>query len=104
MRGMIWPIDQSRSENDWIEQGLPPDYASGAVLEEISIDGLEPVGDSLALEAVFSTPVFAARDADALRFRPGMITASGLPDLFRPGPRPTRFDFASGCAESFTWI
>jgi hypothetical protein len=90
---LTYATEQERRR--WIEERLPRECASGAVIEALSMTGLAPVEDSLALEVDFSAPLFAGQEEDALRFRPGMIIASGLPDLFRPGPRqhPVRFRF-----------
>ena len=90
---LAYATEQERKR--WIEARLPRECASAAALEDLSLAGLMPVEDSLAVEVVFSTPVFAVREEDALRFRPSLIIASGLPDLFRPGARshPVRFRF-----------
>ena len=90
---LAYATEQERKR--WVESCLPRECASGATIRRVSLTGLLPVEDSLAVEVDFVTPVFALREEHGLSFRPGMIIASGLPDLFRPGPRrhPVRFRF-----------
>jgi len=79
----------------WVEARLPPETASSAIVDSFSLGGLEPVEDPLSIEMAFSAPVFAVPEDGVLRFRPGMMIASGLPDLFRAESRahPVRLRF-----------
>jgi hypothetical protein len=78
----------------WLETLLAKE-CSGARVDSFVVEGLEPAGDSLAALYGFHTPFFVTGGGPTMMFRPGMITASELPDFFRSSERshPVRFQY-----------
>ncbi len=78
----------------WLETLLAKE-CSGARVDSFLVEGLDPVSDSLVALYGFHTPFFVTMRGSDMVFRPGMITASELPDYFRSSERshPVRFQY-----------
>jgi len=92
-RGQLLYTSQEM-RRQWLETLLAKE-CSGARVDSFIIEGLKPVGDSLATLYGFHTPFFVTVRGSDMVFRPGMITASELPDYFRSPERthPVRLRF-----------
>jgi hypothetical protein len=80
----------------WVEQFIAVRF-SGARLDSLGVEGLQPVDDPLVISYDFSTTGFGTRRDNHLVIRPAMISASSPADHFRPGRRvhPVRFKGAT---------
>jgi hypothetical protein len=89
---LLYASEEMRRQ--WLETRLAKE-CSGARVDSFLVEGLEPVSDSLTALYGFHTPFFVTMRGPHMVFRPGMITASELPDFFRSSERthPVRFQF-----------
>ena len=80
----------------WMENYLAR-RCPGALLDSVHVEGLHPVGETLRMQYVFRTSMFAVRGGSGLVMHPGRISALGLSEYFRSPSRalPVRFRFGT---------
>jgi hypothetical protein len=91
---------------EWLSTSLAR-RVSGVTLDSVGVKGLTPVADPLIFQYEFRVPAFAVRRENRMIFRPAMISASDIPDLFRSVERihPVRFRYGSTIDQEITlWL